>query len=134
MTDASRPLSRPLSPHLQVYRFSYTMATSIFHRATGIVLSLGFFGLILWLLALASGSEAYAAVEYPIESWLGRVVVFGLLVAFWYHTFAGLRHLAFDAGVGLDKAAARKSALWLAIATVVASAITAYFLAAGVNS
>lgn len=122
MTDASRPLS----PHLQVYRFTYTMATSIFHRATGIVLVLGFLSLVGALLALASGPEAYAVVYGLGSGWVGRLLVAGLLAAFWYHTFAGLRHLAFDAGLGLDKHAARRSANWLYGATAVAALLSAY--------
>jgi succinate dehydrogenase / fumarate reductase, cytochrome b subunit len=127
MTDASRPLS----PHLQVYRFTYTMATSIFHRATGIVLVLGFLSLVGALLALASGPEAYAVVYDFGSGWFGRLLVAGLLAAFWYHTFAGLRHLAFDAGIGLDKGAARRSATWLFAATAVAALLSAYAVFAG---
>jgi len=127
MSDASRPLS----PHLQVYRFTYTMATSIFHRATGIVLALGFLGLVGTLLALADGPQAYAVVHDCLRGWFGKLLLTGLLAAFWYHTFAGLRHLAFDAGFGLDKHAARRSATWLVAATAVAVLLSAYGLFAG---
>ncbi len=130
MTDTSRPLS----PHLQVYRFSYTMATSIFHRATGIVLSVGYLGFVVWLMALASGRDSHEGLHALLGSLIGRLLVVGFLGAFWYHTFAGLRHLGFDAGIGLNKAAARRSATWLLIATLVAVAASAALVLSGGRS
>ncbi len=127
MSDASRPLS----PHLQVYRFTYTMATSIFHRATGLALAAGFLGLVATLIALADGPQAYAVAYELLKGVVGKLALIGLLTAFWYHTFAGLRHLAFDAGYGLDKRAARRSATWLFAATALAALLSAYCLLAG---
>ena len=127
MSDASRPLS----PHLQVYRFTYTMATSIFHRATGLALAVGFLGLVGTLVALADGPQAYAVAYDLLKGVVGKLALIGLLTAFWYHTFAGLRHLAFDAGYGLDKGAARRSASWLFAATALAALLSAYALLAG---
>lgn len=122
------PSGRPLSPHLQVYRFTYTMATSIAHRATGIVLSAGVLLLAAWLLALASGPDAYDTTVGVLLSPPGLVVLLGVIVAFWYHTFAGVRHLVFDTGTGLGKAAARRSAALLAAATLAASLASAWLL------
>jgi succinate dehydrogenase / fumarate reductase cytochrome b subunit len=54
---------RPLSPHLQVYRFQWTMALSILHRITGVALAVGTLLLVWWLVAAASGPEAFATVQ-----------------------------------------------------------------------
>ena len=127
--------SRPLSPHLQVYRFMYTMATSILHRATGIVLSLALLALALWLVALASGPDAYDAVISLYASPLGLLVLAGALAAFWSHTCAGIRHLFWDSGIGINKAAARASAKLIAAATIVLTLLSLWVLfARGVQS
>jgi len=127
--------SRPLSPHLQVYRFMYTMATSILHRATGIVLSLSLLLLALWLVALASGPDTYDAVIAVYASPVGLIVLAGALAAFWYHTCAGIRHLFWDSGIGINKAAARASARLIIATTVVLTLLSVWVLfARGVQS
>lgn len=92
--------ARPLSPHLQVYRWQITMAMSIFHRASGIVLSLGAFGLAWWLLAVARGGETYADAAALLASPLGKFVLFGFSLALMYHLLNGIRHLLWDLGWG----------------------------------
>jgi succinate dehydrogenase / fumarate reductase cytochrome b subunit len=113
---------RPLSPHLQVYRFAYTMALSILHRATGIALSVGMLLLAWWLVAAAGSESSYAQVVTCLGSLPGRVVLFGFSFAFFYHLCAGLRHLAWDLGYGFEKATARRSG---AAVVVVSLALTA---------
>lgn len=117
---------RPLSPHLGVYRFAYTMATSIAHRASGIVLSVGLIALTVWLVAAASGAEAYASAVSILGSGLGQFIIAGWLVAFCYHLFNGLRHLNWDLGRGLEKAEARRSAMIVVSATIVLAAAFVY--------
>jgi succinate dehydrogenase / fumarate reductase cytochrome b subunit len=119
---------RPLSPHLFIYRFAYTMATSILHRASGVVLSLGLLLLATWLVALASGPERYAAVATCMGSWPGRVLLGALLLAFCYHFCNGIRHLFWDIGIGLERRAARRSAAVVITAAVVAAAALAWLL------
>lgn len=92
--------ARPLSPHLQVYRWQITMAMSIFHRASGIVLSLGAFGLAWWLLAAARGGETYADAAALLASPFGKLVLFGFSLALMYHLLNGIRHLLWDLGWG----------------------------------
>ena len=101
---------RPLSPHLGVYRFAYTMATSIAHRASGIVLSVGFLLLGWWLMAAAGDEADYALVVAVIGSGFGKLLLAGWLIAFCYHLCNGLRHLNWDLGRGLEKVEARRSA------------------------
>ena len=109
---------RPLSPHLGVYRFMYTMATSIAHRITGVILSVGFVLLVGWLLAAALGGEVYATAVVVLSSGFVKLLLAGWLVAFCYHLCNGLRHLGWDLGRGLEKAEARRSATVVVIATL----------------
>jgi succinate dehydrogenase / fumarate reductase cytochrome b subunit len=104
-------VSRPLSPHLQVYRWQISNTLSILHRLTGVVLALGGFALVAWLLALASGQAAYTGANALLGSLVGQLALLGWTFCFFYHLCNGVRHLAWDAGYGLDKAAARKSGL-----------------------
>ena len=117
---------RPLSPHLDVYRFAYTMATSILHRITGVVLSAGLLVLVWWLLAAAGDAEGYAGVAAWLGSGFLQLLLAGWLVAFVYHLCNGIRHLVWDLGYGLEKAEARRSARWVMIATVLLSAALLY--------
>ncbi|MEO8366084.1 MAG: succinate dehydrogenase, cytochrome b556 subunit [Pseudoxanthomonas sp.] len=97
---ATRP--RPLSPHLQVYRWQIQMATSIVHRATGIILTLGALLIAVALLAMATGPQAWEFVRGLAGSWFGLAVSFGWTWAFAYHLLNGIRHLAQDAGFGFS--------------------------------
>lgn len=117
---------RPLSPHLGVYRFAYTMATSIAHRASGIVLSVGLLALTGWLVAAASGPEPYAAAISILGSGLGQLIIAGWAVASCYHLLNGLRHLNWDLGRGLEKPEARRSAAIVVIATLLLAGALLY--------
>ena len=93
---------RPLSPHMQVYRWQIQMVTSILHRATGIILGVGSL-LIAWaLIALAAGPEQWGHFSAAARSPLGFLVLFGWTWAFAYHLINGLRHLLQDAGRSFD--------------------------------
>lgn len=92
---------RPLSPHLQVWRFHVTMTASILHRITGSALIAGVVLVALWLGALAFGPEAYARFAGLAGSPLGLIVWIGLTLAGFYHLFSGVRHLIWDTGAGL---------------------------------
>ena len=91
---------RPLSPHIQVYRWQVQMVTSILHRATGIVLAVGMIGLVWGLLALAGGPERWAAFTACAGSPFGKIVLLGFSWALAYHLINGIRHLVQDAGHG----------------------------------
>lgn len=121
-------VERPLSPHLQVYRWPVTMASSILHRATGVGLGLGTLLLTWWLVAAAAGPEYYAYVQMVLGSWLGRLILFGFTWALFYHLLNGIRHLAWDAGYGFSIPAANRSA-WLAIVGSVVLAVLAWIVA-----
>ena len=108
--------TRPLSPHLSVYRMSrYTLATSIANRFTGLALSAGLLLLVYWLMALAGGPRSYARATRVLTLPLAKLVYAALVVAFCYHLVAGLRHLVWDTGHGLERAQSQRSA-WLVVA------------------
>ena len=93
--------TRPLSPHLQVYRPQMTSVMSILHRAAGVVLPTGTLLMAAWLGSLALGKEAYDVVVMVIGHPLGQFVLFGYSVALIYHALNGVRHLGWDLGFGL---------------------------------
>ena len=94
--------NRPISPHLQVYRPQLTSVLSILHRITGVALAIGTILLVYWLIAAASGPEAFASAEALIGSWLGRILLFGWTFALYFHLTNGIRHLFWDAGFGFE--------------------------------
>lgn len=91
--------SRPLSPHLQIYRFKLHMAMSISHRITGVALAVGTLVLLYWLSAAARGPEAYASASAFLGSWFGYLILFGWSAALFYHLCNGVRHLVWDLGL-----------------------------------
>jgi len=101
MADVNRG-DRPLSPHLQVYRPQLTSISSILTRITGNALILGALMVVWWLLAAASGPDAFAVADGFVTSWFGRLIQLGLVWALWYHALAGIRHLYWDTGRGLE--------------------------------
>jgi succinate dehydrogenase / fumarate reductase cytochrome b subunit len=107
MPDVNRG-NRPLSPHLQIYRPQLTSITSILTRITGNGLLVAVLLIVWWLVAAASGPDAFALADGVIRSWFGKLVLFFALWGLWYHMLAGLRHLWFDSGRGLDVPTAEK--------------------------
>ncbi|WP_233843082.1 succinate dehydrogenase, cytochrome b556 subunit [Dyella sp. 2HG41-7] len=92
--------TRPLSPHLQIYKWQVQMVTSILHRATGIALAVGTL-IVLWgLVALASGEDAFNQFKICMGSPLGMILMIGWTWAFFFHLCNGIRHLVQDAGAG----------------------------------
>lgn len=94
--------SRPLSPHLQVYRPQLTSVMSIMHRASGVVLATGSLVLAFWLTALAMGAEFFGPLSEALRHPVGQVVTFGYSLALVYHGLNGIRHLAWDLCIGLE--------------------------------
>ncbi len=114
MSGATRPQHRPIAPHLQVWRWHVTMASSILHRATGMALYGSMILLALWLMAVAAGTEFYAPVDAFLASPWGQVGLYLGVAAFAFHFANGIRHLVFDFGRGLSPGDADTSA-WSAI-------------------
>ncbi len=120
---------RPTSPHVSVYRiFRYTLFTSFFNRITGIGLSVGLILLVYWLMAIASGSHSYQRASEVLSSGILKVVYAGLIVAFSYHLVAGIRHLVWDTGRGLERAQSKRSAGVVIAVSIVLTLILGYWL------
>jgi succinate dehydrogenase / fumarate reductase, cytochrome b subunit len=107
-------IERPLSPHLQTYRWTLTMILSIVHRATGVALYFGTLLLAWWLIAAASGPSAYSYVQGFIGSFLGRLIIFGYTWALLHHLLSGIRHFVWDLGYGF-KPNEREALTWGAL-------------------
>lgn len=102
--------NRPLSPHLQIYKFIPTMAMSIVHRITGAALYFGTLLVAAWLIAAASGEENFNRVNWLFGSIVGQLVLFGYTWAIIHHLLGGLRHIMWDLGYGFEKELSTKLA------------------------
>jgi succinate dehydrogenase / fumarate reductase cytochrome b subunit len=120
--------ARPLSPHLSVYRFVHTLVLSILHRITGVWVSIGLCALVFWLASIAAGESEYARASTLLGSGLFRVLLLSWLAAYCYHFVNGLRHLAWDAGFGLERLQVRRTARIVVIVALVGFLALAYFL------
>ncbi|WAP70706.1 succinate dehydrogenase, cytochrome b556 subunit [Jiella pelagia] len=109
--------ARPLSPHLSIYRFRPTMAMSIVHRITGAALYVGTLLLVWWLVAAASGPDAFATASGFFGSIIGQLILFGYSWALIHHMLGGLRHFAWDMGYADSK----ETSTTLAVATLIGS-------------
>jgi succinate dehydrogenase / fumarate reductase cytochrome b subunit len=123
---------RPLSPHMQVYRWQVQMVTSILHRATGIALAVGSLLVICGLLDLAAGEDSFNHFKSMIGSPLGMVLLIGWSWALFYHLCNGIRHLIQDAGAGYAIAQFVRSS-WLSVigSIVLTLLVWAYVLTIG---
>jgi len=117
MADVRAPVQRPLSPHLQIYRLTLTMVMSGLHRITGFVLYFGMVLLAWWLLAVASGPNAYGYAQWLLGTIIGRLVLLGYTWSLIHHALGGIRHLIWDTVHGLEPGDRE----WLAGATIVGS-------------
>jgi succinate dehydrogenase / fumarate reductase cytochrome b subunit len=115
---------RPLSPHLQIYRWPLPMVMSILHRVTGVGLYFGTLLMAWWLIAAGTSPNAYATVGAFVNSMFGRLILFGYTWAIIHHMLGGIRHLIWDTGHGF----ARHEREWLALATIVGSVVITVLL------
>jgi succinate dehydrogenase / fumarate reductase cytochrome b subunit len=107
MADVNRG-NRPLSPHLSIYRPQLTSMTSILTRITGNALLISALLVVWWLLAAATSPAYFAFADGVLTSILGKLVMTLSLWGLWYHSLAGVRHLIWDNGIGLDIPTAEK--------------------------
>jgi succinate dehydrogenase / fumarate reductase cytochrome b subunit len=118
-------VQRPLSPYW-IYRWEITMWLSSLHRITGLLLSLGAVALAVWLIALASGPEAFAnAAGIFASNWFKALLV-GWTFCFFFHLANGVRHLAWDAGYGFDRHRIRATGRLVIVVTILATAAFSY--------
>jgi succinate dehydrogenase / fumarate reductase, cytochrome b subunit len=117
---------RPLSPHIGVYKFMYTMSLSILHRITGCAATAGLLAFVWWLMALASGPEAYATAMRCLSSPLGKLLLIGFTFSFLFHFCNGIRHLVWDTGRGLERAQARASGYAVMVSAIILTVVVVW--------
>jgi succinate dehydrogenase / fumarate reductase, cytochrome b subunit len=122
---SARP--RPLSPNIQIYRPQLTSVLSIANRISGLILSLGAVGLVVWLSAVAAGPQTYGIFQSEIGSWVGRLVLFGGTFAFFLHLCGGVRHLVWDTVRGFELRSIYISG-WTVVAASVALTAVAWLI------
>ena len=127
-SSSPRRVERPLSPHLQIYRPQLTAITSILTRITGNALIVGVVLAVWWLAAAAISDDAFALANAVATSWFGDLVFWGSAWAVWYHYLAGLRHLYFDAGHGLDIPTAEKLGWGMIVGSIVLTVLTVFIV------
>jgi succinate dehydrogenase / fumarate reductase cytochrome b subunit len=125
---------RPLSPHLSVYKmYRYTLFTSFANRVTGVVLSVGLIMLVYWLLAVAGGAQAYERASASLQLPIFKLIYAGVLAAFVYHLVAGIRHLIWDTGRGLERRQSKRSAAIVIGVSIVLFLIFGYLFFVGAS-
>lgn len=124
MSETTHKMKRPLSPHLQVYKLPLTALMSISHRATGAALSVGTILVTAFLLAAASGEDAYNMVMGIATSLPGQIILFLWSAALYFHMCNGVRHMFWDIGKNFNKKSAMKSNYYVLIAAFILTAIT----------
>ena len=117
-------VERPMSPHLQVYRISFTMMMSMMHRISGFILYLGSFLFLLWYLSIFFGEEAYNFLNYFFSFIIIKIALFLYTWVFFHHLFGGIRHFIWDFGFGFEL----NSIEWLARLTAIFSFSSASLL------
>lgn len=127
MSVANRPVHRPLSPHLQVYKWQLTSVMSILHRITGIALSGGALYLVIWVVFASASPQTYAMFQSFNVSILGRIFLGGWLFCVFYHLCNGIRHLFWDAGFGFELKDAYRSG-WIVVVVSLAATIVSWIV------
>jgi succinate dehydrogenase / fumarate reductase cytochrome b subunit len=116
--------TRPLSPHLQIYKLPPTALMSVLHRGTGAVLSIGTVLLVIVLAAAAGGPDSFESIGGLLRSWFGKLVLFGFTFALFAHFCNGIRHLVWDMGYGFDVSKANKGAQISFLAALILTVLT----------
>lgn len=127
MSVANRPVNRPLSPHLQVYKPQLTSVMSILHRGTGMALAVGALYLAIWVVFAAASPDTYAQFQSFNTSIVGRIILGGWLFCAFYHLGNGIRHLFWDAGYGFEIKDAYRSG-WIVVAVSLIATIVSWIV------
>lgn len=117
-------VKRPLSPHLQIYKPQLTSILSITHRGTGVFLSLGALLLTCWLVGLATGEVAFNNLQQHATAWYGKVLLIGFIFSLYFHLANGIRHLFWDAGLGLEISTTYKSGYASIAVSIILTVVT----------
>jgi succinate dehydrogenase / fumarate reductase cytochrome b subunit len=123
----AKPVARPLSPHLQVYRLPLAAILSITHRIAGVGLAIGVLLLTWWVTAAAIGPGAYDKATDFIGSIVGQLLLLGFSLALFFHLCNGIRHLVWDAGKGFEKSTTATSNVVVIVAALTLTAVSWLF-------
>jgi succinate dehydrogenase / fumarate reductase cytochrome b subunit len=115
----AKAVERPLSPHLQIYRWSWTMTMSIVHRVTGTANYVGTVLVAVWLLAMATSPAAYQSVQWFFGTIIGRLILFGYTWSLLHHMLGGVRHLVWDFGHGMEPGTRMNMARFTLVGSIV---------------
>ena len=121
-------IPRPLSPHLQIYKPQITSILSIFHRLTGISLSIGSFIIVAWIVSLSMGVESYSYFMSIVDNWFIQTIIFGFAFALFYHFSNGVRHLFWDAGLCFELKSVYVSGSIVVLNAIILTSLTLYFV------
>jgi len=119
---------RPLSPHLQIYKPQITSILSIFHRLTGISLSIGSFIIVAWIVSLSMGIESYSYFMSIVDNWFVQIIIFGFVFALFYNFSNGIRHLFWDVGLGFELKSVYISGSIVVLNAIILTTLTLYFV------
>ena len=132
-TGRGAKIDRPLSPHLQIYRPLINMVMSILHRITGAALYFGTIILAAWLVAAASGPEAFQTVSGWLNTWAGWIVLFGYTWVLIHHALGGIRHFIWDFGMGYEHETIDLLSWGTGVASVVLTVLVWFFVLRGLG-
>ena len=118
--------NRPLSPHLSIHKKVLTAVFSIFHRLTGIFLTLGSFLLVFWFLSISIGENFYNYFQIISSSFIFKVILFFWTLAFFYHLFNGIRYLFWSFSLGMELKTVYLSGYIITLLTIIATIIVWY--------
>ena len=119
--------NRPLSPHLSIHKKVLTAVFSIFHRLTGIFLTLGSLLLVLWFLSISIGENFYNYFQIIFSNFIFKAILFFWTLAFFYHLFNGIRYLFWSFSLGMELKTVYLSGYIIALLTIIATIIVWYF-------
>jgi len=111
MAADGKATTRPLSPHISIYRWQINSILSILHRITGVALAVGTLLLVYWLVSAAAGPGAYRSAQHFIGSFIGQILLIGWAWSLFFHLCNGIRHLVWDAGYGFELETAARSSI-----------------------
>ena len=122
--EESRNNNRPLSPHLDIYQYQITWTVSILHRITGVAMTLGLLLIVAWLVAAAFSPRLFSLIDGLLRSWIGIIIIFGSLWAFWFHFLNGIRHLFWDLGYGFNLSTVWRSGWVVVLGSIILTIIS----------
>ena len=118
--------NRPLSPHLSIHKKVLTAVFSIFHRLTGIFLTIGSLLLVFWFLSISIGENFYNYFQNISSNFIFKVILFFWTLAFFYHLFNGIRYLFWSFSLGMELKTVYLSGYIIALLTIISTIIVWY--------